>query len=61
MCSEPDFGASVSGSRDDDRRRLAVKAQAWGRKRSGCGNGRNLGQRLAEPESRPTSDGEGHP
>ena len=31
MCSEPGFGASVSGSPDDDRRRLAVKAQALGR------------------------------
>ena len=31
MCSEPGFGASVSVSRNDDRRRLAVKAQALGR------------------------------
>ena len=30
MCSEPGFGASLSLS-DDDRRRLAVKAQALGR------------------------------
>ena len=31
MCSEPGFGASVSSFSDDDRRRLAVKAQALGR------------------------------
>ena len=31
MCSEPGFEASVSGLSDDDRRRLAVKAQALGR------------------------------
>ena len=31
MCSEPGFGASVSRLSDDDRRRLAVKAQALGR------------------------------
>ena len=71
VCSEPGFGASVSGSLTSDRRRLAVKAQALGREGAGpdcvhCHTRyasalvppphRSQVRWQQEPESRPTSE-----
>ena len=76
MCSELGFGASVSVSRDDERLQARGQGPGFGPRGAGPDCVRchtRYASALAppphrsqvrwqqEPESRPTSDGEGHP